>query len=145
MMEKAEQYDCDVVMCDCVKEFGDKSELYTHEIRSGYYSREQLEKEYFPHLLIMPNVEYPPTISNCLCLFKNKNIKLRYEEGIRFSEDLLFGAELMYQALSFYYMKDCCFYHILHMLLVPDYHSPILQHHIFLCQMRDLHQRHLLL
>ncbi len=111
MMEKAEQYDCDVVMCDCVKEFGDKSELYTHEIRSGYYSREQLEKEYFPHLLIMPNVEYPPTISNCLCLFKNKNIKLRYEEGIRFSEDLLFGAELMYQALSFYYMKDCCFYH----------------------------------
>lgn len=111
MMEKAEQYDCDVVMCDCVKEFGDKSELYTHNIRPGYYSREQIEKEYFPHLLIMPNVEYPPTISNWLCLFKNKNAKLRYEEGIRFSEDLLFGAELMYQAQSFYYMKECCFYH----------------------------------
>lgn len=115
MMEKAEQYDCDVVMCDCVKEFGDKSEVYTHDIRSGYYNRKQIKKEYFSHLLIMPNVEYPPTISNWLCLFKNRmqhrDTELRYEEGIRFSEDLLFGAQLIYQAQSFYYMKGCCFYH----------------------------------
>lgn len=115
MMDIAVEYDCDVVMCDCVKEFGDKSEVYTHEIRPGFYNREQLEKEYFSNLLIMPNVEYPPTISNWLCLFKNtiqcKDTEIRYEEGIRFSEDLLFGAELMYQAQSFYYMKGCCFYH----------------------------------
>lgn len=115
MMEIVDQYDCDVVMCDCVKEFGDKSEVYTHEIRPGYYSREQLEKEYFPHLLIMPNVEYPPTISNWLILFKNKMLHkdtvIQYEEGIRFSEDLLFGAELMYRAQSFYYMKGSYFYH----------------------------------
>lgn len=111
MMKRAIQFDCDVVMCDCVKECGDRSEVYTHEIRSGYYNRTQLEEEYFPHLLIMPNVEYPPTISNCLCLFKNESLKFRYEEGIRFSEDLLFGAELIYHAQSFYYMKGCCFYH----------------------------------
>lgn len=111
MMKKAKQFDCDVVMCDCVKEYGDRGEVYTHEIRSGYYNRKQLEEEYFSHLLIMPNVEYPPTISNCLCLFKNGNLKFRYEEGIRFSEDLLFGAELIYHAQSFYYMKGCCFYH----------------------------------
>ena len=111
MMEKVEQYDCDVIMCDCVKEYEEKSEVYTHASRPGYYTRTQLEKEYFPNLLIMPNVEYPPTISNWLCLFKNRDTKLRYVEGIRFSEDLLFGAELMYQAQSFYYMKGCCFYH----------------------------------
>ena len=111
MMGKSEQYDCDVVMCDCVKEDGAKSEVYSHAIRPGYYTRTQLEKEYFPHLLIMPNLEYPPTISNWLCLFKNRYTNLRYVEGIRFSEDLLFGAELMYQAQSFYYMKGCCFYH----------------------------------
>ena len=77
MMKKAKQFDCDVVMCDCVKEYGDRGEVYTHEIRSGYYNRKQLEEEYFSHLLIMPNVEYPPTISNCLCLFKNGNLKFR--------------------------------------------------------------------
>lgn len=112
MMSIAEEYQCDVVMCDCVKEFDNYQEIYTHNVREGYYSREQIEKEHFPHLLMMPNVEYPPTISNWLCLFKRKeNANLRYEEGIRFSEDLLFGAQLLYQAKSFYYMKGSCFYH----------------------------------
>lgn len=121
MVDIAEQYNCDVVMCDCVKEFETRTEVYTHDIRPGHYDRGQLEKEYFPHLLIMPNVEYPPTISNWLCLYrriqkqksesKERNYNLRYEEGIRFSEDLLFGAELLYHADSFYYMKGQCFYH----------------------------------
>lgn len=123
MMDKAINYDCDIVMCDCIKEYGEKIEVYTHDIRSGYYDRKQIEKEYFPNLLMMPNVEYPPTISNCLCLFKlykekydknggaTKKIQIRYEEGIRFSEDLLFGAELMYQAESFFYMKGEALYH----------------------------------
>lgn len=130
MMEIAIQYGCDVVMCDCVKEYGNKTEIYTHDIRPGYYNREQIEKEYFPNLLMMPNVEYPPTISNWLCLYRKNpkivyegkeskntntlaynNFCLRYEEGIRFSEDLLFGAELLYHSNSFYYMKGQCFYH----------------------------------
>lgn len=127
MIEIAKQYNCGVVMCDCVKEFETRTEVYTHDIRPGYYDRGQLEKEYFPHLLIMPNVEYPPTISNWLCLYRRSQkqgleskekdestateYNLRYEEGIRFSEDLLFGAELLYHANSFYYMKGQCFYH----------------------------------
>jgi len=114
MMEIARNYNCDFVMCDCLKEFGDYTELYTHDIRGGYYSRTQMEQEYFPHLLIMENVEYPPTISNCLCLCRlnqENRKKLRYEDGIRYSEDLLFGAQMMYQANSFYYMKGKAFYH----------------------------------
>ena len=62
----------------------------------------------------MPNIEYPPTISNWLCIFK-KNIKdtaiLHYEEGIRYSEDLLFGAQMIYKAQSFFYMKGKTYYH----------------------------------
>ena len=125
MMDKAEEYDCDVVMCDCIKDFADKSELYSHDIRSGYYDKEQLVREYYPHLIMMENVEYPPTISNCLCLFRQrqyscpnkvsqqkiKGDSLRYIEGVRYSEDLLFGAQLMYRACSFYYMKDQAYYH----------------------------------
>lgn len=125
MMNTAMQYDCDVVMCDCVKDFSCHSEIYSHEIRAGYYNYEQLKKEYYPHLLMMENVEYPPTISNWLCVFRRKlldinlgnpmqlyrNEKLRYVEGIRFSEDLLFGAQMMYNARSFYYMKGETYYH----------------------------------
>lgn len=115
MFEIIEQYQCDVVMCDCVKEFGTHKELYTHDIRSGYYNEKQLKEEYYPHLLMMENVEYPATISNWLCVFKNKrggkDFAIEYEPGIRYSEDLLFGTRLLRQADSFYYMKGQAYYH----------------------------------
>ena len=116
MMKQAERVSCDLVMCDCIKEFPDHSELYTHDIRQGYYDRDQLQNEYYPHLLMMETVEYPPTISNCLCLFKRDLLsrggkEMHYIPGIRFSEDLLFGARLMRAADSFFYMKGKAFYH----------------------------------
>lgn len=112
MIEKAEKYTCDVVMCDCVKEFSNQSCIvYSHDIRGGYYNYEQLKHEYYPHLIMMENVEYPATISNWLILFKKELNKVRYVEGVRFSEDLLFGAQLLYYAHSFYYMKGKTFYH----------------------------------
>ena len=128
MMNIVDEYECDVVLCDCIKEFEDHTELYSHDIRPGYYSREDLEREYFPHLLMMPSVEYPPTISNWCCLFRQRQfagqtgsaeendvekdrLRLRYVEGVRYSEDLLFGAQMMYHAHSFYYMKESAFYH----------------------------------
>ena len=58
---------------------------------------------------MMENVEYPATISNWLLVFKNEkkenSFGIEYEPGIRYSEDLLFGARLLRQADSFYYMK----------------------------------------
>ncbi len=102
----------DVVMCDCLKEHPDGGTLYSHPIRSGFYNREQLEQEYFPHLLMMENVEYPATISNCLLLFRRELAEqVRYLSGVRYSEDLLFGAELMYRAGSFHYLKGQAYYH----------------------------------
>lgn len=118
LMQTADKYCCDVVMCDCVKEFGYKQEVYTHDIKPGHYDYEQLKQEYYPHLLIMENVEYPPTISNSLILYRIRLLdiqfptgSIRYVEGVRYSEDLLFGAEIMLNAKSFYYMKGACYYH----------------------------------
>lgn len=112
MMQVAEKHSCDVVMCDCIKEYKDKSERYTHAIREGFYDKEQLKQEYYLQLLITPNIEYPATISNCLCLIKKEiGKKICYIEGVRHSEDLLLGAQMMYMANSFYYMKGQYFYH----------------------------------
>lgn len=44
MIQIAEEYDCDVVMCDCVKEHKDEQQIYTHDIRAGYYNRTQIEE-----------------------------------------------------------------------------------------------------
>ena len=119
MLAKALEYDSDIILCDCVKEYGEYSELYSHNIRAGFYNREQLEKEYFPHLLMMENVEYPATISNWLLLWKNNlnTPEMRYEPGLKFSEDLLFGSRLMLKAMSFYYMKGEAYYHY---MMNPD-------------------------
>lgn len=113
MMDAAVEYDCDVVMCDCVKDFPDHSEVYSHDIRSGFYDSEQLKKEHYPHLLIMENVEYPATISNVTLLWRSSlnTPNQRYEPGIRYSEDLLFGAKLLRKASSFCYLKGKAFYH----------------------------------
>lgn len=112
MMEKVTEYNCDVVMCDCVKDDGVMQIPYTHNIRAGFYDYDQLKEEYYPHLLMMENVEYPATISNCLILFRREVASsIRYIEGVRYSEDLLFGAQLLYNAKSFYYMKGEFYYH----------------------------------
>lgn len=112
MMDKVLEYQCDIVLCDCVKDTGEVQIPYTHDIREGYYDYEQLKTEYYPHLLMMENVEYPATISNWVLLFKKALCNdIRYLEGVRFSEDLLFGAQLMLNAHSFYYMKEINLYH----------------------------------
>lgn len=113
MMDKAMEHECDVIMCDCIKEYAQHRETYSHHIRSGFYSRDQLKEEYYPHLLMMENVEYPATISNCTLLWRStlNTLDMRYEPGIRYSEDLLFGARLMSRAESFYYMKGEAYYH----------------------------------
>lgn len=114
MMKINDKFDCDIVMCDCYKESSFNKEIFSHNIRSGHYDRSMLIKEYFPTLLMTNSVDYPATISNCVCLFKKDVIiknNIRYEVGIRFSEDLLFGSKYMYYANSFYYMKHECLYH----------------------------------
>lgn len=112
MLEQARLHGCDVVLCDCVKEHPAGAELYTHDIRPGFYDRAALENEYFPHLLMMENVEYPATISNCLLLLRRElTDNLRYLTGVRYSEDLLFGAQLLHRTDSFFYMKGRAFYH----------------------------------
>lgn len=114
MMKVNQQYDCDLVLCDCYKENESTKIIFTHDIREGYYDKDMLYKEYFPTLLMTNSVDYPPTISNWVCLFKRKLIEennLRYKEGMRFSEDLLFGSQAAYYTSSFYYMKNKAFYH----------------------------------
>lgn len=114
MLEIAGKYDCDVVMCDCIKEMYGTSSPFSHPIRKGFYNYDQLLAEYYPQLLMPNYMEYPPTISNWLLVIKRKIIEenhISYPENIRFSEDLFFGSLVMSHAKSFYYMKGENYYH----------------------------------
>ena len=52
MLETAVSHDCDVVMCDCMKDFPDKSTLFTQNIAEGFYDRAKLETESLPKLIM---------------------------------------------------------------------------------------------
>lgn len=112
MLKCAQNNHCDLVMCDCMKVYSDgRKVMYSHNIRGGFYNEEQLHLEYYPHLLIMPSIEYPATISNWVCMFKNIGQRMpRYEVGIRYSEDWLFGCQMMLQVNSLYYLKGQAYY-----------------------------------
>lgn len=113
MLHIINKYRCDLVICDCVKEFSDHSENYTHNIRGGFYDHKQLIEEYYPELLITKDINYPATISNCLCMFKKSilNGEVCYKSEVRYSEDWLFGTQIVIRCNSLYYMKEKYYYH----------------------------------
>ncbi len=114
MVNTAEAQNCDLVICDCIKESVAGSQIYTHELPGGYYNRDAMVSQYFPQLLMPDSMEYPVTISNCLLLIRREIIienQISFPEGMRFSEDLLFGAEIGYFSRSMIYLKGYTPYH----------------------------------
>ena len=114
MVSAAEERNCDLVICDCLKESEAGSCIYTHELPGGYYNRDAMVSHYFPQLLMPDSMEYPVTISNWLLLIRREIIeenRLSFPEGMRFSEDLLFGSEVGYYAQSMTYLKGYTPYH----------------------------------
>ena len=114
MVNTAEAQNCDLVICDCVKETVPGSQIYTHELPGGYYNRDAMVSQYFPQLLMPDSMEYPVTISNYLLLIRREIIvenQISFPEGMRFSEDLLFGSEIGYFSRSMTYLKGYTPYH----------------------------------
>lgn len=113
MYNKAEEFHTDIAMCDFRKVGVESKYTVSQPIREGYYDRNMIETELFPCLIMFENIEFPPTISNCTCLFRRKFIiehNLFYDENIHYCEDSIFGSKAMYNANRFYYMKNRYFY-----------------------------------
>lgn len=114
MYEKMLATGADVCLCDYVRFQGKQEFPFTQpNIREGFYDKEQIRKEVYPHL-VMDGVEYPITISNCVLAIKHTIITenhLSYREDILISEDAPFGSEVLYCANSFAYLKGQRFYH----------------------------------
>lgn len=114
MYEKMLAAGADVCLCDYVRFQGEKEFPFTQpNIRDGFYDKEQICKEVYPHL-VMDGIEYPITISNWALLIRRKVIaenQLSYREDIHVSEDAPFGSEVLYCADTFSYLKGECLYH----------------------------------
>lgn len=113
MYSTATKFGCDFVMCDFTKKGKEVEYTVSQPIGEGFYDRERIEKELFKCLIMFDNIEFPPTISNCTCLFNREFLidnVLYYDEDIHYCEDSIFGSKVMYNANKFYYLKGKYFY-----------------------------------
>jgi glycosyltransferase involved in cell wall biosynthesis len=113
MINRAEKLNLDFIMCDYKKRSNDYEDKRTQPIRGGYYSKRDIKNELFQCLIMFENIEYPPTISNWVCLFNLEFLKknnLYYDEDIHYDEDSIFGSKIMYHANNFYYLKNQHYY-----------------------------------
>ena len=114
MYERMLAAGADVCLCDYVRFRGTQEFPFTQpNIREGFYDKEQIRKEIYPHL-VMDGVEYPITISNWALLIRRRVLvenSIFYREDIHVSEDSPFGSEALYCAGSFAYLKGERLYH----------------------------------
>ncbi|MBT2642201.1 glycosyltransferase [Bacillus sp. ISL-41] len=113
MIQKAEKLNLDFIMCDYKKKSENYEEERTQPIRGGYYSGDQIKKELFQCLIMFDHIEFPPTISNCVCLIDSNFLRqnnISYDEDIHYCEDSLFGSKMIYHAKRFFYLKGFHFY-----------------------------------
>lgn len=113
MIKKAEELNLDFIMCDYIKRSPGYEDKRTQPIRGGYYSKDDIKKELFSCLIMFENVEFPPTISNWVCLFNLEFLKknnITYDEDVYYAEDSIFGSKVMYNANNFYYFKKHYYY-----------------------------------
>ncbi len=113
MVNIAEDLDLDFIMCDYKKKSKDYEEKRTQPIRGGYYSNDDIKNELFQCLIMFDHIEFPPTISNWVCLFDLEFIKknsLFYDEDIHYCEDSILGSKIIYHSTNFYYLKGHHYY-----------------------------------
>lgn len=84
------------------------------EIPGGYYDRARIKKIIYPRLLATNQLTLGPIVGACGSLYRldflRKN-NLYFYEDIRYSEDILFSANVIKCAENFYYVDKAGIYH----------------------------------
>lgn len=84
------------------------------ELREGYYSREQIIKEVYPRLLATSELTMGAIVGAWGSLYRLEFLKenhLEFYEEVKFSEDLVFSANVVRAANSFYFIGEPGVYH----------------------------------
>ncbi len=113
MVYKAEELKLDLIMCDYKKRSKHYEEERSQPIRGGFFSKEDIQKELYKCLVMFEHIEFPPTISNWVCLFRLEFLienNLCYDEDIHYCEDSILGSKVIYHANNFYYLKGHYYY-----------------------------------
>lgn len=94
---------------------GDLCDFGTEQgMTEGLYDRKKIEKEVFPRLFVTPQLTMGAIVAAWRSLYRreflNKN-ELKFDENVRYSEDSIFSAKVVWKAESFYYLDGPRYYH----------------------------------
>lgn len=108
-----EQYKPDICICGFINAFSKKNVKKPLIEKSGYYSRELIEKEIFSYLIEDKKGRYfSPTLCGKV-LKKDLYIKsqLAVDSKIKIGEDQACSKSIAYKAKSLYVLNDCLYYY----------------------------------
>lgn len=80
----------------------------------GMYTRQRIEDEIFPGLIASPELTLGLIVSACRSLYRLDFLReqdLYFDEDVKYSEDSIFSAKLVYATNSFYYLDGPRYYH----------------------------------
>lgn len=84
------------------------------EMREGFFSKDDITKEIYPRLFATSSLTLGPIVGAWGSLYRTSLLKEKniwFHEEIKYSEDVLFSAEVVSNADSFYFLDDAGVYH----------------------------------
>lgn len=96
------------------KEDGTPVDFGTEDfMENGIYDREKIRKDIFPRLFVTSQLTMGPIVAAWRSLYKSKFLldnNLYFYEDIKYSEDAIFSARVVYNCEKFYYLKGGYYY-----------------------------------
>ncbi len=83
-------------------------------MEEGLYNRARIEAEIFPRLIVTPQMTMGPIVAAWRSLYRSTFLldnKLYFDEIVRYSEDAIFSAKVVFHTNSFYYLDGPRYYH----------------------------------
>ena len=80
----------------------------------GLYTRQRIENEIFPGLIASPELSLGLIVSACRSMYRLEFLLdhgLYFDEDVKYSEDSIFSARLVYATNAFYYLDGPRYYH----------------------------------
>lgn len=85
-----------------------------NDMEEGLYDRVRIKKEIFSRLIVTPQMTMGPIVSAWRSLYRSSFLLMNglcFDEIVRYSEDAIFSAKVVYRANSFYYLDGPRYYH----------------------------------
>ena len=114
LMRHAETKGFDAVSCDIIVHSAKGSATESNPMRGGPYSRQDIEREVFPHLVSSRHLTRDWPYRMCTKIYRRQHLLVHgivFNEELTAAQDFTFAVEAMFRAESFYYVKGWAPYH----------------------------------